>query len=495
MNSKLHDLANLIGILLFALTGFLVLGYHPGYEDDGVYLAAIKHNVNPHLYPHDADFFRLQLQATLFDEAVGATVRATGMSIASAALLWQCGAVLLTIFACWQIARALFRRAGEHWAAVAMVSAMFTLPVAGTGLFLLDQHLHPRNVAAALLLLAVACLLHGKQRRAVPLLILAFFFHPIMAAVGTAFWLILALALNERFYLWVTRKPARQMAMAAALPLGWIIEPPNALWKQALDTRTYYYLYQWQWYEWLGALAPIVLFFLLWQIAERQGHTRLARFGFAVFAYNLLLQGLSMIALGIPALVRITPLQPMRYLQLVYFFLCLVGGGLIGRFLLKDRLWRWAAYLLLINGSMLYAECTLFDDTPHLELPGTRSANPWTEAFSWIRANTPADAYFVLDPYYLDAPDEDSHGFRALAERSQLADAVKDTAVVTQVPELGPIWYAQTQAEKNWRHFTLADFERLKRQFGVSWALVAAPAPAGLVCRWQNRALSVCEIP
>ena len=185
----------------------------------------------------------------------------------------------------------------------------------------------------------------------------------------------------------------------------------------------------------------------------------------------------------------------MRYLQLVYFFLCLVAGGLIGRFLLKAQLWRWAAYLLLINASMLGAECAQFNDTPHLEVPGTHSENPWTGAFVWIRQNTPRNAYFVLDPYYLDAHDEDSHGFRALAERSQLADAVKDTAVVTQVPELGPRWYAQTQAEKNWRRFTLSDFERLKRQFGVNWALVSTPAPAGLLCHWHNGTLSVCEIP
>ena len=43
-----------------------------------------------------------------------------------------------------------------------------------------------------------------------------------------------------------------------------------------------------------------------------------------------------------------------------------------------------------------------------------------------------------MDPNYLAAPGEDYHSFRALAERSQLADAIKDTAVVTKVPELGP---------------------------------------------------------
>ncbi|MGH9561444.1 MAG: hypothetical protein ACRD3S_08310 [Terracidiphilus sp.] len=117
------------------------------------------------------------------------------------------------------------------------------------------------------------------------------------------------------------------------------------------------------------------------------------------------------------------------------------------------------------------------------------------QAFAWIRTNTPVDAYFALDPYYLEQPGEDFHSFRALAERSQLADAVKDTAVVTQVPELGPIWSSQVAAQQGWRNFKLADFERLKTAFGVNWALVAWPQPAGLDCRWHNDQLAVCQIP
>jgi hypothetical protein len=109
--------------------------------------------------------------------------------------------------------------------------------------------------------------------------------------------------------------------------------------------------------------------------------------------------------------------------------------------------------------------------------------------------NTPENAYFALDPHYMEAPGEDFHGFRALAERSQLADAVKDAAVVTQVPELGPLWASQVAAEDGWRNFKLADFERLKTAFGVDWVLVAYPQPGGLACRWHNDSLAVCQIP
>jgi hypothetical protein len=93
------------------------------------------------------------------------------------------------------------------------------------------------------------------------------------------------------------------------------------------------------------------------------------------------------------------------------------------------------------------------------------------------------------------APGEDYHSFRALAERSQLADYIKDTAVVTQVPELGEVWARQNQAQKGWSRFQLGDFERLKAKFGVGWVVVGYPAQVGLECEWHNGVISVCRIP
>ena len=90
---------------------------------------------------------------------------------------------------------------------------------------------------------------------------------------------------------------------------------------------------------------------------------------------------------------------------------------------------------------------------------------------------------------------EDYHSFRALAERSQLADNIKDTAVVTQVPQLGPEWDRELKAQQGWSQFKLADFDRLHRDFGVGWVIVAYPQPAGLDCGWDDDRLAVCRIP
>jgi hypothetical protein len=481
---------NILLILAFTLLAIAVMGYHPGFEDDGVYLTAVKSDLNPALYPHDAEFFRLQLQATVFDKAVAALIRLTGIPVAWTELLIQIASILLIIAACWAIARRLFAKERARWAGVAMVAAMLTLPVAGSALNLADQHLHPRNIATGFILAAVARVLAGKNWQAALLLALAFLFHPIMAALGISFCVFLDLSMMDRLWPRLASRP-----VAAAAPLGWVFAAPTPEWRRALETRTYFFLSKWTWYEWLGALAPSFLFWFLWRYSRKRGETTLARFSRAVVFYGVVQQAVAMVINVSPALTRLLPLQPMRYLHLVYFFLTLVGGCLSGKYILKAEAWRWAVYLIAINAGMFASQRALVSSTEHLELPGRQSANPWLQAFEWIRQNTPTTAYFAVDPYYLAAPGEDYHSFRALAERSQLADGVKDAVVVTQVPVLGPDWDRQISAQSGWRSFQLEDFERLKAEFGVNWVLVLYPGPAGLKCRWHNKIVSVCEIP
>lgn len=479
-------------IFVFAMLGFLVMGYHPGIEDDGVYLAAIKADLRPTLYPHDSDFFRLQLQATVFDRWMANFVAIGHIPLAYAELLWQFASLVCILWAAHSIAQRLFRDECAQWAGVALLSAMFTLPVAGTALYLIDQHLHPRAMATALILFAISSILNQKTWRALALLLAALVVHPIMGAFGISFSCILILVMAERVTLWV--RPDRASAAGAA-PLAWMFEPASPTWREALATRSYYFLSRWSWYELLGAFAPLFLFGALHVFARRRGASSLARFALAVLIYGIFQQAVALVMLGPPALIRLTPLQPMRFLHLVYVFMVLIGGCLIGQFLLKAHPARWALFLLVMNAGMFAAQRSLFANSPHIEWPGRAPGNAWLQAFQWIRENTPETAYFALDPYYLDAPGEDAHSFRALAERSQLADSVKDTAVVTQVPELGPRWLQEKQAQSGWQHFKATDFEHLKTTFGVGWVLVLNAQTDGLNCKWHNESLSVCQVP
>jgi len=115
----------------------------------------------------------------------------------------------------------------------------------------------------------------------------------------------------------------------------------------------------------------------------------------------------------------------------------------------------------------------------------------------WIRHNTPTDAYFALNPEHMALPGEDQHGFRALAERSMLADTVKDSGAVTMFPALAETWKAQTDLTVAWKSFQAKDLVRLKEQTGISWVVVedaTSPAWAGMDCPYRNEAVAVCRL-
>jgi hypothetical protein len=502
------------------VAGVLVAGYHPGAEDDGVYLAAIQRNLNPGLFRVDSDFFALQLQATVFDKLMATLIRITHLPVAVVVLVCHLLAIFGILAACYRIASRCFVYERARWCGVALVTVFFTLPVSGTALYIVDQNLHPRAIATALVLFAVDFVLGRRYAAAVALVAVAFLFHPIMAAFGLSLCFFLAIPGPDLS--WPQGAPLgtpivtpsasgpRAMFAVFAIPMGWIFEPASPAWRTAANTRNYYFLTRWAWYEWMGAIAPV--FILLWFAAMARSNaqrparpmlerlaTRLAVYGVFQFAVALLM------ALP-PALERLRPLQPMRYLHLLYVLLILLGGCFVGEKFLREYRWRWAALFVPAALGMFLAQRAIYPASPHLELPGIHSSNPWLASFEWIRENTPEDAYFVLGPDYLHRPGEDSHGFRALALRSALADNVKDSAVVTQVPRLAERWQREVAAQvaapsalgnptqADWQHVTASDLHRLRVQFGVNWVILERPTELPLDCPYRNAGLEVCRI-
>ena len=91
------------------------MGYHPGAEDDGIYLSAIKADLNPSLFPHNAGFFQMQMHASVFDSLMAGFVRLTHIPLPWAELLWQLISILLILWGCWSIVCQLFEDAAARW--------------------------------------------------------------------------------------------------------------------------------------------------------------------------------------------------------------------------------------------------------------------------------------------------------------------------------------------------------------------------------------------
>ncbi len=471
-------------LLLLAVLAIAIEGYHPGLEDDAYYLAAIRKNLNPALFPHDADFFQIQFQATIFDKLIAWSVRLTHLPVAWDILIWQFAAIFLILWGCHSIASRCFREAPARWAAVALVAALLTIPVSGIGITLADQYLHPRALATAAILGAIVATLDRRAVLAGCLLALAAAIHVIMASFGISLCLFLA---------W-KRRPRNAVAVAALLPIGWVFEPSSPAWRQAAATRTFYFPLRWEWYEWLGVLAPLILLWWFSRIGRRDGSPTMA-----LLARRLVWFGIFQMCVGLaimlpPGFERLRPFEPMRYLHLIYLLMFVLVGGLAGQYILKRHLYRWALLFAPLCFGMFFAQRQMFPATAHLELPGAPQRNDWVNAFLWVKNNAPPQSLFALDPEYMALPGEDYHGFRALAERSMLADNLKDPGMVARVPRLAGRWLAEVTAQRGWKGFHPADFERLKTQFGVDWVVLAQPGVAGMKCPYENRAVLVCQV-
>jgi len=480
-HSAARTLLLLVGVTLAA---FLVQGYHPGVEDDGVYLAAIKKDLNPTLYPNDADFFRVQLQATIFDKLIAGSVRLTHLTVGGMALLWQFVSVALILWGCLRIARRVFVESHAQWAAVALVAALLTLPVAGTALYLDDQYLHPRALATAAILAAIMAVLDRRPALAGCLLALAFVIHPLMASFGISYCI----------FLWCRAEKPLIFSAAAVLPLGWVFQPTSPAWQQAANTRNYYYLSRWHWYEWLGVIAPLCLLWGISRLARKNSSLMQARVALRLMEFGVFQLAVAIAIMLPPSLDRLKPFQPMRFLHLLYLIFFLLAGGLIGQKILGRYTYRWLLLFVPLGVGMFWVQRQTFPATAHVEWPGAKPQNSWVEAFDWIRQNTPSDSLFAMDPYYMELPGEDFHGFRALAERSALADYVKDASVATQVPSLAVRWKKEVDAQQGWRNFQAADFQRLQRSFGVNWVVLSLPGVKGMDCPYQNSRVLVCRL-
>lgn len=488
---------SLAGLLALTFLAFLVIGYHPGIEDDSFYLAAIKRDLNPNLFPHDADFFRVQFQATVFDKLVAASVKLTHLPLAWVALLWQLAAMFFILHGCLRIARRCFALPEAQWAATALVGVLLSLPLPGIAINLADQHLHPRNLATAAILAAIAYVIDRRPWIAAALLAVAFSIHAIMAAFGISFCLFLWWTLRPRSF-----QPLPVVA-AFLIPLGWLFEPASSAWRQAAATREFYFLTRWHWYEWLGVFAPLALVYALCYVLRRRNdvdeYATLLSLSFALLYFGVF-QTIAGIAIMLPpSLERLRPLEPMRYLHLLYLLFLLISGGLLGGYVLRRKLYRWLLLFVPLGAGLLYAQSRMYPASAHFEMPWSAPDNDWLEAFAWIRGNTPADALFALDPHYESVAGEDHHGFRALAERSALADYDKDGGMAARVPSLAPRWLKEVTALNGWAKFELGDLDRIKKEFGVNWVVLSHgdalySQPGSLACPYENDAVKVCRL-
>ena len=491
------------------LTAFAlaVHGYHPYAEDGGIYLAGVKRLLNPTLYPSWSEFVTEHLRFSVFAPLVAASVHASHLPLMTVWLLLYVATFWLTLFAAWTLATRCYTGREARCGAVALLAVWLTMPIAGTSLMLMDPYLSARSISTPCTLFALVSVLDFFSRRSsnriqsialcCSSLLLAGLIHPLMAAYALACVLLLSCLLSSNLRVKAGGVAALSLfAILAAAILYKTAPPETTEYLSVALTRTYWFVACWHWYEQFGLAAPLAILAVV--ALQRRYSANAAARGLAFTATVAGTVAIIIASLfartGSPTYL-VARLQPLRTFQLVYILMILAVGAFLGETLLRRKAYRWIVTFATLALIMLYAERYTFPNSAHFESPGREPRNDWERAFEWIRLSTPVDALFALDAHYVTQPGEDAQTFRAVAERSAIADYSKDGGEASITPTLTTLWFTGQAAQTGLNTETDAKRIATLRPLGVSWVVLSSGTPTGFMCSYADEAVKVCRLP
>ncbi len=500
------------GAALAALTlaVLLVHGFHPLAEDGGLYVAGVEWKLNPSLFPHFTEFVSEHLQFSVFAPVVATITRAMNLSLLVVLLIINLISIALTLTA----ARAVLRRVTPderaQLAGIATLAAVWTIPIAGTSLLLMDPCVTARSLSTPFSVWAVAFALDDwrDNRRSLAGCILAIAFaaafHPLMAGYALGLIIVLRILRSRRKILLLAILAF--LASAAASILQARAPAESAAVILAAESRYYWFLSQWHWYEIFGLIGPLLVL-----LALRRYNQFGLRANGKLLCDSAILYGCFATALALifgqehfhaHIVARLQPLRAFLTIYLIMFLL--LGTSMqqgIERASLPSSARHYTRYamipiLLATALTMFIVQRSQFPASPHIELPWRlqQNPNPWVRAFLWCRDNTAANTLFALDAHYITTPGEDAQTFRATAQRSVLPDFSKDGGEAAITPRLADEWAAGFTAQLNLSQQTAAQLREHLAPYGVDWVILRSDSPAALSCPYDNNLLKVCRL-
>ena len=515
-------------LALVALTAFTLLlqGYHPFAEDGGLYVAGIEYKLDPTLFPHYTVFVTEHLRFSLFAPTLADIVHLTHLPLPWVLLLTDILSIWLTFYAAHSLLQRCTSSRLAQLAGLCLLSVLWVLPIAGTSLMLMDPYVTGRSLSTPLTLLAIALALDDWATKIALAsflgcglsLLIAALFHPLMAAYGLAFVLILHLTRMRHRALVYALLLIAALALAATLQT---LAPPSSPAILAAElSRYYWFLSQWQWFELLGLAGPLIILTLLLlryrnrPSAPDEAAATLCR---AAIAAGLIATIVALLFAHESSRAHLVArLQPLRIFLPIYAVMTLLLGATLTQLTLDARQRstsqlrrRTLASLPAITLSalaavMFYVQRHTFPASDHLELPSLTAdnpnsnanppRNPWTRAFVWARDNTPTDALFSLDAKYVNEDGEDAQTFRAIALRSALPDFSKDGGEAAITPALAALWQPAATAQSHLYALSDAERDARLRPLGATWIVLHSTVPTHHPCPYDNGTIKVCTL-
>ena len=487
----------LLFLAALSLVAAALLGYHPYAEDGGIYASALALRLNPSLFPAFQAFAVAHTGKSLFIPVVAEVVQRSNLSQEVVLLGLYLLSIAATVVAVYQMSRALFAEPRQQFCATLLFALAMGMPVGGTSLYLADPYLTSRSFSTPLILLGLTALIGRRYRPAAACGIISFAIHPLMTL-----WAILPAA-----FLLCWQRSTRRMrdfVLLALVVVGVMVAiqiaapVDSAAVRAASLSRGYWFPSQWQWYEWIGLIAPVLMLLAVASPSRkcRPMSSTAQSLAAAMTASTMTVTiGALLLTHTSNTAFLLARLQPLRLLHLVsIIFVLMLGGWLAAS---DGKAWRHGVLCLFALGAvggMLLLQRETYPHSAHWENPLGRNGNGYEEAALWLRQNTPADALIAVDAHYTTMYGEDAQMVRAIAQRSTIPDAAKDGGIASVMPELANDWWAGSQAQNGLA--TLSDAQRLQRlrSYGAAWMLLPTDAETAFPCPYRNGNAKVCRL-
>ncbi len=180
----------------------------------------------------------------------------------------------------------------------------------------------------------------------------------------------------------------------------------------------------------------------------------------------------------------------------LYYISCCLAGGCSANICCAAGPSAGLRFLFHSRSQCFISSDSRFPSSHHIEWPDRARPQRVGKSVRLGARQHSDDRTFALDPDYMHSTRRGLLWFPRITQNEACSPTMtKDASAVAVFPDLAWQWNLEVTDRENWQQFTLADFERLKKKYGVTWVIVVRPGVSGLSCPYANSEVMVCRIP
>lgn len=445
-------------------------GYRYGIGDQAFYVPAVVQHFDTSLFPRDRLLLHAQDRFMSFDDIVAGLARGIGVSVPVLFFAGYLTGTALLFGGIVAVGRTMYR----SWWTVALLAALLTLRhrITQTGANTLEAYFHPRMMAFALGVWAIASYLRGRRTLALALVAFAFAMHPT-TAVWFGIWITTALAVSEQ----KRRAPLVALAAFGVAVAGWAVlagplrghlQRMDPLWASVLAGKDYIFPSDWGPAFWIVNLGYLAVIVVIYQYRRRSGMAIPREPG--LVAGGAALVGVFLISW--PLMNASIALALQLQVSRVFWMLDLLASIYIAWGLAQAFSTRFArraitiAVIAIAIGRGVYVMRVENASEPVARIGF--SQDNWSDVMGWI-AKTPTDSHVIADPGHAW---KYGTSVRVAGQRDVYLEEVKDTALALYSRDVAMWVLGRIQDAQNFDALTPAQLRALAARYDLDYLVV-----------------------